>query len=175
LPAPLPFTLHGNAMVAMALDVFRRTLDEESARGVEDPAAVRAALRRHFVADGTSKSTFAYAVDLRGNVVLDDDPASSALWLPFWEAVERTDSVYRRTAKRIGAPRTHLVQEVARLLGPDAPDALAWLRRAQLDLGFAAEIVDAEGRAVSGGGDAALSGLLAYTAWYAVHVAGMGG
>ena len=50
-PAPHPFTLHGNAVVAQALDVFRRTLDEETARKVEDPEAVRAALRRHFAVE----------------------------------------------------------------------------------------------------------------------------
>jgi hypothetical protein len=172
-PAALPFTLHGNAMVAAALEVLRRTLDEETAKNVEDPAAVRAAIRRHFVTGDGNKESFAHAVDLRGHVVLDDEPQSSALWLPFWEAVERTDSVYRRTAKRIGGPHAHLAQEIGRLLGPDAPAALEWLRRAPLDLGFAASGVDEDGRATSGGGDAALSGLLAYTVWYAAHVAGL--
>lgn len=184
LPAPLPFTLHGNAMVACALDVLRRTLDEETSRGVEDPAAVRAALRRHFVADASgavaasasgssAQGTFAHAVDLRGRTAMDDDPASSALWLPFWEAVDRNDSNYRRTAKRIGAPRQFLAQELAGLLGPDAGAVLEWLRKAQLDLGFAAATVDGDGRAMGGGGDAALSGLVASTVWYAVHVAGL--
>ena len=45
VPVPHPFTLHANAAVAQALDVLRRTLDEETARGVEDPEAVRAAIR----------------------------------------------------------------------------------------------------------------------------------
>jgi hypothetical protein len=160
-------------MVAAALEVLRRTLDEETSKGVEDPAAVRAAIRRHFGNEQPSKGGFAHAVDLHGGTVDEDEPESSALWLPFWDAVDRSDSVYRRTAKRIGAPRTHLVQEIARLLGPDAQAALDWLRKAPLDLGFAATGVDEEGRATSGGGDAALSGLLAYTAWYSVHVAGL--
>jgi hypothetical protein len=172
-PAPLPFTVHANAMVACALEVLRRTLDEETARNVEDPAAVRAAIRRHFVAGTNGSDGFAQAVDLRGQVVLDDDAEASALWLPYWEAVERTDSAYRRTAKRVGSPRTTLVQEVARVMGPDGASALDWLRRAPLDLGFAAAHIDADGRAVAGGGDAALSGLIAATAWYAVHVAGL--
>jgi hypothetical protein len=172
-PAPLPFTLHGNAMVAAALEVFRRTLDEETARSVEDPAAVRAAIRRHFVADDAAKGSFAAAVDLKGGYSMDDEPESSALWLPLWEAVERTDSVYRRTAKRIGAPYHHLAQELGRLLGPDAPAVLEWLRRAPLDLGYAAALVDEGGTALGGGGDAALSGLLASTLWYSVHVNGL--
>jgi hypothetical protein len=172
-PAPLPFTLHGNAVVALALEVLRRTLDQETANAVEDPAAVRAALQRHFVTEPGGKGAFAQAVDLRGNVVLDDEAEASALWLPLYDAVDRNDSVYRRTAKRIDAPRTHLAQEIGRLLGPDAASALEWLRRAPLDLGFGATRVDADGRAVAGGGDAALSGLLAYAAWYAVHVGGL--
>ena len=44
-PAVFPYTLHGNAVVAQALDVFRRTLDEETAREVQEPEAVRAALQ----------------------------------------------------------------------------------------------------------------------------------
>src|SRR4029079_12089336 len=39
-PPAHPFALHGNAVVAQALDVLRRTLDEETAREVEDPEAV---------------------------------------------------------------------------------------------------------------------------------------
>jgi len=171
--ATLPFTLHGNAMVAAALEVFRRTLDEETAKQVEDPAAVRAALRRHFVVDEGGKGSLAAAVDLQGATHLDDDPHASALWLPYWEAIDRGDSLYRRTVKRIGAPRHHLAQELGRLLGPDAAEVLAWLREAPLDLGLAATVVDADGRALRGGGDAALSGLLAYTVWYAVHVNGL--
>jgi hypothetical protein len=47
-PAPLPYTLHGNAVVALALDVFRRTLDEQTARDVQDPEGVRAAAQASF-------------------------------------------------------------------------------------------------------------------------------
>ncbi len=171
-PAAKPYTLHGNAVVAFALDALKRTLDEEAAREVQDPAAVRAALRRHFSTGGEGKSTFAAAADLDGGLTLDDDPVGSALWLPLWEAVERTDSLYRRTAKRIGASE-RLVVQIARLFGPDASEILEWLRRAPLGHGLAAEIVDEDGRARSHGGDASLSGLLAYAAWYTVHAHGV--
>ena len=170
-PAALPFTLHGNAVVAYALDCLKRTLDEEAAKALQDPEGVRAALRRHFAPGGT-KSAFVAASDLGGNVSEVDDPIGSALWLPLYEAVERTDSTYRRTAKKITAP-THLAQQLARLMGPDAGDVLEWLRRAPLSLGVAAERVDAEGNATAGGGDAALAGLLAYAAWFAVHAFGV--
>jgi hypothetical protein len=49
------------------------------------------------------------------------------------------------------------------------------LRRASLDNGIAAEFVDANGLAVSNGGDAALAGLLAHTLWYASHALGVRG
>jgi hypothetical protein len=58
-------------------------------------------------------------------------------------------------------------------MGPDASDVLQWLRRAPLDHGHAAEVVDADGRAVINGGDATLSGLLAWSVWYAVHALGV--
>ncbi len=171
-PVPLPYTLHGNAVVAFALDALAKTLDEEAAKEVQDPAAVRAALRRHFATEAEGKATFAASADLRGERTVDDDPVGSALWLPLWEAVERTDSTYRRTAKRIGGSE-RLVVQVARLFGPEGAQILEWLRRAPLGHGLAAELVDEEGRATSHGGDAALSGLLAFSVWYAVHAHGV--
>lgn len=178
LTAPMPYTLHGNAVAALALDVFRRTLDEETAKTVEDPSAVRAAILRQFAADRDGKPALASAIDLRGGVTREDDPVASALWLPLYDAVERQDSTYRRTVKGIGMSSTNgvplaLAQQCARLVGPDAGSTLAWLRRASLDGGIAAEWVDGDGRAVANGGDAALAGLLAYTAWYAVHALGV--
>ena len=172
-PVAFPYTLHGNAVVAQAFEVLRRTLDEESAREVEDPEAVRAAIMRHFSMEREGKSLLASSIDLGGSMTAEDDPLASALWLPLYEAVERHDSIYRRTVKGLGAEPHHLAQQCARLLGPDAPDVLEWLRRAPLDNGFAAEIVDADGRALANGGDASLAGLLAWCAWYAVHALGV--
>lgn len=171
-PAPHSFTLHGNAVVALALDVLRRTLDEETARGVEDPEAVRAALKRHFVAEHQGKQVFASSTDLAGHHSFTDDPVGSALWLPLYEAVERHDSVYRRTVKTLATPPEHLARECARLLGPESSAVLEWFRRAALDGGYAAEVVTRDGHAKFNGGDAALSGLLAWAAWYAVHALG---
>lgn len=171
-PAPHPFTLHANAVVAQALDIFRRTLDEETARKVEDPEAVRAALRRHFAVEKGGKVTFASAIDLAGHQVIDDDPHASAYWLPVYDAMERHDSAYRRTVKGVGSEPHLLAQQCARLMGPDAAAVLQWLRRASLDNGLAAELVDADGKALANGGDASLAGLLAWCAWYAVHALG---
>lgn len=170
--APHPYTLHGNAVAAQALEILRRTLDEETSRGVEDPEAVRAAIRRHFAVDRDRKPAFASAIDLAGGTAVEDDPIASSLWLPLYDAVERQDSVYRRTVKGLGAQPGHLAQQCARLVGPDAGTVMAWLRRAALDNGVAAEHVDADGLATGNGGDAALSGLLAWTVWYAVHALG---
>ena len=170
--APLPFMLHGNAVAALALDVLRRTLDEETARQVEDPEAVRAAIKRHFLVEKEGKSSFVTGTDLAGNVSTEDDPVASVFWLPLYDTVSRQDSAYRRTVKAIATEPHQLAQQCARVLGPDASAVLQWLRRASLDNGFAAEFVDAEGKAQANGGDAALSGLLAWSAWYAVHALG---
>src|SRR6185437_13691170 len=140
------------------LDVLKRTLDEESARTVEDPEAVRGALRRHFSIEHEGKVLFATSIDLLGHSGSDGDPNASPYWLPLYDAVERFDSVYRRTVRG---------------LGPEALAVLQWLRRAPLDNGIAAELVDAEGRATGNGGDAALAGLLAWSTWYAVHALGV--
>ncbi|HVX39862.1 MAG TPA: hypothetical protein VHB25_09835 [Gemmatimonadaceae bacterium] len=171
-PAPHPFTLHANAVAAQALDVLRRTLDEETARGLEDPEAVRAALTRHFVIEQGGQARYATAIDLAGAATMADDPAASAFWLPLYEAVPRHDSTYRRTVREIDTTPNALAQQCARLLGPDASKVLQWLRRAPLDGGTAAEFVDADGRALANGGDAALSGLLAWSVWYAVNALG---
>ncbi len=171
-PAVHPFTLHANAVVAQALEVLRRTLDEETSRGLQDPDAVRAALARHFVVDEGGRSTFASSIDLAGGVATSDDPSASAFWLPLYDAVPRQDSTYRRTVKAIGTEPKMLAQQCARLMGPEASAVLQWLRRAPLDGGYAAEVVDAEGRVVGNGGDASLSGLLAWSAWYAINALG---
>jgi hypothetical protein len=172
VPAAHPFTLHANATAAAALDVLKRTLDEETARGLQDADAVRAAIQRHFVVEASGKSTFASAVDLAGSTSVFDDPSASAFWLPIYDAVPRHDSTYRRTVKAIDVTPSSLVQQCARLIGPDATTVLQWLRRAPLDGGVAAEFVDADGRAVSNGGDASLSGLMAWSVWYAINALG---
>jgi len=124
------------------------------------------------VIEREGKSTYASAVDLAGGTSLDDDPLGSALWLPLYDTVTRQDSTYRRTVKAFGAEARWLAQQCARLIGPDSAAVLQWLRRAPLDNGFAAEEVDADGRARANGGDAALSGLLAWSVWYAVNALG---
>lgn len=174
-PTLHPFTLHANAAVAQALEVLRRTLDEQSAREVEDPAAVRAAIRRHFTNDRDPKGKLAASVDLAGHRSEDDVAGASALWVPLFEMLDRQDSLYRRTVKAIPGNVSSLERQIARLLGPDGEQVLEWLRRAPLHGGLAAEVVDESGLAVANGGDAALSGLLAATAWHAVHVLGMKG
>ena len=174
-PAPYPFTLHANATVAQALEILRRTLDEESSREVEDPVAVRAAIRRHFTPERDAKATLRASTDLAGNTTTDDDPSASAAWLPVYETLERHDSLYRRTVKAISADRSSLVREIGRLIGPDGEQALRWLRHAPLHGGVAAERVDEAGVATLNAGDASLSGLLAWAAWYSVHALGVKG
>jgi hypothetical protein len=168
-----PYTLHANAVAALALDVFQRTLDAETAKNVEDPSAVRAAILRQFSVDRDGKALLASAIDLNGGVSTADDPVASALWLPLYEAFDRSESIFRRTAKLIPSDRTSLVRQLARLVGPDASGVLSWLKTAPLDNGLAAEQLDDTGAAVANGGDATLAGLLAYTVWYAIHALGL--
>ncbi|CAN5186507.1 hypothetical protein BH23GEM2_BH23GEM2_09500 [soil metagenome] len=173
-PAPLPFTAHANAVVAHALEILKRTLDEKSAERVEDAEAVRASLRSDFATSAGADAVLHTAIDLSGVGAREDDPVSSLLWLPFHGAISRDDAVYRRTVGSLDVDgASHLATQCARLLGSHSRDLLEWVRRAPLDNGLAAEIVDEQGRAVENGGDAALAGLLAYTVWHAVHTIGV--
>jgi hypothetical protein len=170
-----PYTAHGNAVVALALEVLRNTLDEKTAEKVQDSAAVRAALMRQFtVQSDASKAMLASQSDLAGVTALEDEPSASMYWLPFYELLNRDDSLYRRTVKRIETAETEeLVVRCAQLIGPNGAQAFEWLRRAPLDNGFAAELVDADGRVTGNGGDAAMSGLIAYLLWYSSHALGV--
>jgi hypothetical protein len=175
-PATFRYTLHGNAVVAEALDVLRQTLDEKTAEKVEQGDAVRAAILRQFaVARDSTRSVLATAIDLNGESSSVDDPVGSVYWLPVYETLSRDDSTYRRTVRRLDdriAP-FHVATECAQLVGPDGAAALDRLRRATMDNGVAAEYINEAGDAVMNGGDAALSGLVAYTVWYAVHALGV--
>jgi hypothetical protein len=171
--AALPFTAHANAVVAHAMEVLKRTLDEKSAEMVEDAEAIRTALRRQFASGDGADAVLRSAVDLSGAADLDDDEVSSLFWLPFHGAISREDAMYRRTIAPLERrPPTHLAAQCAQLLGPRSREVLEWIRRAPLDGGLAAEIVDDEGRAVANAGDAALAGLLAYTVWHAAQMPG---
>ncbi len=172
-PAPQSLTLHGNAVVAFALECLKKTLDEEEAKELQDPDSVRAALKQYLTVGNGAQSMYAAATDLSGGVTRDDDPVGSAAWLPMFEAADRGDATYRRTAKKIGDAPGHLAHQIARLMGPDSSAVLEWLRRAPLDHGLAAEFVDADGLATASGGDAALSGLLAYVVWTTVQTHGV--
>ncbi|MBC7894035.1 MAG: hypothetical protein H7066_01410 [Cytophagaceae bacterium] len=172
-PTPFAYTLHGNAVAAMALDVFRRTLDEETSKNVDDPEAVRAAFQRHFTRERDGKEILMSAVNLTGEAVADDEPSASVVWLPMYDAADRSDSAYRRTVRSLEIEPRVLVQQIAHLLGPEANETMKWLRRAPLHGGLAAEVVDADGKALENGGDASLAGLLAYMLWLAVHVLGV--
>ncbi|MDQ6737150.1 MAG: hypothetical protein M3Z30_05585, partial [Gemmatimonadota bacterium] len=178
-PAPLPYMLHSNALVAEALEILKQTLDEKTAESVQTADVVRAAILRQFADDReSSRSTLSTAIDLGGAVSTTDDPVGSAYWLPLYHLLSRDDSTYRRTVRRMQSAAADgatiaLAERCASLMGPDAQTTLEWLRRAELDGGFAAEFLDATGGAVANGGDASLSALLAYAVWYAVTVLGV--
>ena len=177
--APLPYTLHGNALVAEALEILKQTLDEKTAETVQNAEAVRAAVMRQFATEkDSSRTLLATATDLAGASSMHDDPVGSAYWLPLYHMLSRDDSIYRRTVRRLEttpseAPHVNLAARCATLMGPDAGKTLEWLRRADLDGGFAAEFVDEDGLAIGNGGDASLSALIAYSVWYAVSVLGV--
>ena len=177
--ASLPYTLHANALVADALEILKQTLDEKTAETVQNADAVRAAVMRQFATDkDSSRTLLSTATDLAGAVSMSDDPVGSVYWIPLYHLVSRDESVYRRTVRRIesqapGPSLFNLAERCATLIGPDGAKTLEWLRRADLDGGLAAAVVDDNGLAIGDGGDASLSALVAYSVWYAVTVLGV--
>jgi hypothetical protein len=177
--APLPFTLHGNALVAEALEILKQTLDEKTAEAVQNADAVRAAIMRQFATDkDSSRTLLSTSTDLAGATSMRDDPVGSVYWLPLLHVLSRDDSIYRRTIRRLEppdaqSPGINLAGRCATLVGPEAAKTLEWLRRADLDGGLAAEFVNDDGYAIGNGGDASLSALVAYSVWYAVSVLGV--
>ena len=169
------YTVHGNTVIALALHILAHTLDEKTAEKVQDAAAVRAAVLRHFAgADQAQKAVLVRSSSLTEGDEKEEGASAAMYWLPYYDLLGRDDSLYRRSVKPLENAETDaLFMWCARLLGPNGSRALGWLRRAPLDGGLAAELVDADGRATGSGGDAALSGLIAYTAWYAVHALGV--
>ena len=173
VPAAFPFTLHANAVTASALDILRRTLDEETARGLQDPDAVRAAITRHFLVEEGGRSSFASAIDLAGSTSVIDDPAASALWLPLYETVARQDSNYRRTAKAIDVTPQLARATVRAAHGTGrARGAAVAPARAARRWNSPPRSSTQDGRAAGNGGDASLSGLLAWSVWYAINALG---
>jgi hypothetical protein len=174
-PVAHPFTLHANAAAAQALEILRRTLDEGDVAlggGSRRRCAPRSSATSR--PSATRRARCAHRRSRRQRVT-DDEPSASAVWLPLFEALDRNDSLYRRTVKALPRDRLVLVREIGRLLGPDGDQVLRWLRHAPLHGGVAAELVDDSGVATANAGDASLSGLLAWTAWFAVHALGVTG
>lgn len=177
--APLPYMLHANALVADALEILKQTLDEKTAESVQSSEPVRAAIMRQFATDKDSSRTLLHtAIDLAGAASMRDDPVGSVYWLPLYHMLTRDDSVYRRTVRRVEVPdagggNVELAERCATLVGPDGAKTLEWLRRAELDCGLGAELLNEDGGVVSNGGDASLSALVAYSVWYAVTVLGV--
>ncbi len=173
VPVAYPFTLHANAAAAQALEVLRRTLDEETARGLAgsrgDSRGDASALPRE-TARGRAPSRRRSISRARRRWPTTRRRRRSGC---------RCTTRFRATTRPTGGPSRQidaapesLVRQCARLVGPDSAAVLQWLRQAPLDGGVAAEIVDADGRAVANGGDASLSGLLAWSVWYAVNALG---
>src|SRR4029434_10849312 len=97
--------------------------------------------------DREGRPAYTSAIRLNGNAVMDDDPLASVYWLPVYDVVDRNESTYRRTVRSASSEHRFLVQQCARLLGPEAADVMQWVRRAPLDDGFESAQTDEDGSA----------------------------
>ena len=138
---------------------------------VEDPDAVRAAIRRHFVIERDGKATLRVGRSISPAATsLDDDPSASALLAPDLRGGRATgldvsphgEGDRRRAALARAAVRAaHRPRRDGR--AAVAASRAARRRRRRGDRGRRRSARSANG------GDASLSGLLAWTVWYAVQ------
>ena len=122
-PVPHPFTLHANAVVAMALEILRRTLDEETARGLEDPEAVRAAL--HAARERLADEPDGVALGVDAEPVREEQPAAEH---------RRNERQIEEALERPADRRVPEHEEAAKLARRAADEAAAAVERARASL-----------------------------------------
>jgi len=145
---------------------------------------LRAEIQQHFVVPGPMGDMFARSVDLNGNFELGDDPEGSLTLLSYFGFCSPDDGVYRNTIAWINSEynaERESAREAHRLSIPDLindllcshnPEALDFLRRAELDDGIACDWVEtSKGAAVAGRAHAACAGFLAYGLRQALNAA----
>ncbi|MBP5273308.1 MAG: glycoside hydrolase family 125 protein [Abditibacteriota bacterium] len=82
-----------------------RDLDRsKEAMNVAD--SLKLAIMKSFVFEGADGPQFAWAVDMEGGYIFDDDPSLSLLMLPFWGFCEKNDPVFLNTRKFIAGLRS---------------------------------------------------------------------
>jgi len=136
---------------------------------------LRAEIQKHFVVRGPTGDMFARSVDLQGGFELGDDPCGSLILLTYLGFCTPDDGIYRNTIAWINSEhnpdresdrdshRLSIPGLVNDLLCSHSPEALDFLRRAELDDGIACEWVETgKGAAISGFANAACAGFLAF-------------
>ena len=132
---------------------------------------LRAAIQKHFVVKGPMGDMFARSVDLQGNFELGDDPNGSLKLLTYFGFCSLDDGIYRNTIAWLNsehnpdrdASRVSIPGLVNDLLSGHSPEALDFLRRAELDDGIACDWVEpGKGEVISGKANAACAGYLAF-------------
>lgn len=136
---------------------------------------LRAAIQKHFVVAGPLGDMFAHSVDLQGNFELGDDPLGSLMLLTYFGFCSPDDGIYHNTVAWINSEhnpdresdrdrhRLSIPGLINDLLCSHSPEALDFLRRAELDDGIACDWVEtSKGAAVSGFANAACAGFLAF-------------
>lgn len=187
-PAHMPYTTYGNALTARALRFASRVMIRQGRphRAAElrhEAEGVERAIRRHCSVSGPEGTMFAYAVDLKGDYILYDEPPGSLQLLHYYGFCSEDDPVYRRTVRWIRSDHNHyyyydvpfpgvgcphaahpfVMDLFNRLLSGLGSEAADVLRRAPLDGGLACESFDRyTGQVVTGRHFATCSGFLGY-------------
>lgn len=187
-PSKYPYVCFANVLVWRILHdmswLYNRIRDLDRADEAGTLASlVKQDIAKHFIVEGPMGKMFAYAVDLQGNYELCDDPAGSLQLLSYFGYCSSDDPVYRNTviwihsehnpcSNRVDLTGAYSPPEQAEvsilsvineLLAGRKNEALDFLRRVQLDDGFACESVDRNtGKIIRGKAFASCAGNLAF-------------
>lgn len=176
-----PYLTYDNMLVWKTLHALGRWLQDAAC--TEEAEDVRAAIRRHCVAEHEGKQVFAWSVDLCGRWDIYDEPPGSLQLLPFYGFCTMEDPVWQNTVSLIRSEAYelsfagHVIAEIGckhaphpwilsicnSLLSGHAQDALRHLQHTRMDNGIACESVHEDtGECATGAAFATCAGFLAF-------------
>lgn len=176
-----PYLTYDNMLVWKTLHALGRWLQDAAC--TEEAEDVRAAIRRHCVAEHEGKQVFAWSVDLCGRWDIYDEPPGSLQLLPFYGFCTMEDPVWQNTVSLIRsesyelsfaghaiaeigckhAPHPWILSICNSLLSGHAQDALRHLQHTRMDNGIACESVHEDtGECATGAAFATCAGFLAF-------------
>jgi len=187
-PAMYPYVTYDNVLVWRTLTELSWIWHQykEGDKGTllkKQATAVKWAINTHCIVKQGETDIYAWAVDLKGNFQIYDDPPGSLQLMPFHEFCSKSDAVWKATIDYLHSteyrysfagkpfaaigcdhfPHPAVFSMVNMMLGNKAEEGLDLIVRSRMDDGIACESVNEEtGALQTGAAFATLAGLLAH-------------